>query len=606
MPLTSGFHPLALVFFLMSLVISVSAAADSSMAMGYKPKYSENFKHFDYVNANAQKGGSLMLSAFGTFDSLNPYVLKGNPAEGLSLVFESLLEKSLDEPFSVYGLLAEDMQLASDKLSVTFHLNPAAKFSNGEPVLAEDVKFSFDTLMSDKAHPQYQFYYADVLRAVVLNTRTIRFDFKQVNAELHLIIGDISVFSKTWLQGKDFDKVTEVIPISSGPYTVESFDLGKRIVYKRNPYYWAHNLPVRRGMYNFDKVTYKYFKDPTVAMEAFKSGEFDFLYELSSKAWARDHVGPRYDSGQILKTTLSHKNIAGMQGFVFNLRRDLFKDQRVRQALSLAFDFEWANSHLFYNQYVRNDSYFSNSELAATGIPQGAELKLLEPYRSQLPPELFTKAWTLPTSPDAAALRNNLKQAKQLLTEAGWQVKNNVLVNQEGRAFEFEFLLQQKSFERVLAPYARNLKKLGIVINYRTVDRALYEKRVRTFDFDMMVMGFGQSASPGNEQRNMFHSSTANEAGSNNIPGIAHPVVDALVEKIIFAKDREQLVTACQALDRVLLHQNYIVPNWYINKHRVAYKNVFVIPETEPLYYTPETWLLKTWSMRDKPGIKGN
>ena len=295
-----------------------------------------------------------------------------------------------------------------------------------------------------------------------------------------------------------------------------------------------------------------------------------------------------------------------MQGFVFNLRRDLFKDQRVRQALSLAFDFEWANSHLFYNQYVRNDSYFSNSELAATGIPQGAELKLLEPYRSQLPPELFTKAWTLPTSPDAAALRNNLKQAKQLLTEAGWQVKNNVLVNQEGRAFEFEFLLQQKSFERVLAPYARNLKKLGIVINYRTVDRALYEKRVRTFDFDMMVMGFGQSASPGNEQRNMFHSSTANEAGSNNIPGIAHPVVDALVEKIIFAKDREQLVTACQALDRVLLHQNYIVPNWYINKHRVAYKNVFVIPETEPLYYTPETWLLKTWSMRDKPGIKGN
>lgn len=600
MPITSGFHPLALVFFLLSLFVSVSVVAETSMAMGYKPKYSENFKHFDYVNEDARKGGTLVLSAPGTFDSLNPYVLKGIRAEGLSLVFETLVEKSLDEPFSAYGLLAEDMQLAKDKLSVTFRLNPAAKFSDGKPVMANDVKFSFDTLMSDKAHPQYQFYYSDVERAVVLNARTIRFDFKRVNAELHLIVGSIPIFSKTWLHGKEFDKVTEDNPVSSGPYVVESFDLGKRIVYKRNQNYWANRLPVRRGMYNFDKVIYKYYKDPTVALEAFKAGEFDFLFENNSKVWARDHIGPKYDTGEIVKTTLKHQNTAGMQGFAFNTRRDLFKDQRVRRALMLAYDFEWANSHLFYNQYVRNDSYFSNSEMAATGIPQGDELKLLEPYRSQLPAEIFNQSWQMPVSNDAVSLRQNLKLAKQLLAEAGWEVKNNVLVNSQGRPFEFEFLLVQKGFERILAPYARNLEKLGITMNYRTVDGSLYERRARTFDFDMIVTSFPQSASPGNEQRNMFHSATANEPGSNNMPGIAHPVVDAMVEKIISATDRRQLVTACRALDRVLMHQDYIVPNWYINVHRIAYRDKFEIPATVPLYYDPETWLLQTWSIKEQ------
>ena len=600
MPLTPGFHPLAVVFFVISLVISVSAVADSSMAMGYKPKYSENFQHFDYVNPDARKGGTLLLSSPGTFDSLNPYVLKGISAAGLSLVFETLVEKSLDEPFSAYGLLAEDMQLAKNKLSVTFRLNPAAKFSNGKPVTAGDVKFSFDTMMSDKAHPQYRFYYADVDKAVILNAHTIRFDFKRTNAELHMIVGSIPVFSRDWLQGKDFDKVTENLPVSSGPYVVESFDLGKRIVYKRNPAYWANKLPVRRGMYNFDKVIYKYYKDPTVAMEAFKAGEFDFLFESNSKVWARDHVGPKYDSGEILKTSLTHKNTAGMQGFAFNTRRDLFKDQRVRRALILAYDFDWANSHLFYNQYVRNDSYFSNSEMAASGAPQGEELKLLEPFRSQLPAELFIRPRAVHASPDSMSLRENLKQAKQLLEEAGWRVQDNVLVNAQGKPFEFEFLLRQKGFERILAPYARNLKKLGIVINYRTVDSSLYERRFRTFDFDMIVTGFPQSASPGNEQRSMFHSSTANDPGSSNMPGIANPVVDAMVEAIISAEDRQHLVAACRALDRVLMYQDYVVPNWYINMHRIAYRDVFVIPKTLPLYYDPENWLLQSWSVKDK------
>lgn len=600
MPMTSKFHPLALVFLLLSLFVSMPVVADSSMAMGYKPKYSENFKHFDYVNEHARKGGTLQLSARGTFDSLNPYVLKGIRAEGLNLVFESLVEKSLDEPFSAYGLLAEDMRLAKDKLSVTFQLNPAAKFSDGKPVTSNDVKFSFDTLMSDKAHPQYRFYYADVARAVVLNERSIRFDFRRVNAELHMIVGSIPVFSKAWLHGKDFDKVTEDLPVSSGPYVVESFDLGKRIVYKRNPNYWARNLPVRRGMYNFDKVIYKYYKDATVALEAFKAGEFDFLFENNSKVWARDHVGPKYDAGEIVKTTLQHRNTAGMQGFAFNTRRNLFKDQRVRRALILAFDFEWANSHLFYNQYVRNNSYFSNSEMAATGMPQGDELRLLEPFRSQLPAELFIQPRQVPSSPDALSLRQNLKMAQQLLREAGWQVRDNVLVNQQGQPFEFEFLLVQKAFERILAPYARNLKKLGITMNYRTVDSSLYERRTRTFDFDMIVTSFPQSASPGNEQRSMFHSATANDPGSNNMPGIANPVVDAMVEEIISANDRQHLVAACRAMDRVLMYQDYVVPNWYINVHRIAYRDEFVIPRTLPLYYDPETWLLQSWSMQDK------
>lgn len=598
MLLKTGFHPLSLIFLLIITIFSSSVQAAASLAMGYEPKYGKNFTHFDYVNPHAQKGGKLVLSGFGTFDSLNPYILKGISAEGIGLVYESLVEKSLDEPFSAYALLAEDMQLADDKLSVTFRLNPKARFSDGTEVTASDVKFSFDTLVSEQAHPQFRFYYADVKQVVILDKRTVRFDFKRVNSELHLIVGSIPVFSSNWLQGKSFDKVTEEKPISSGPYIVESFDLGKQIVYKRNPDYWAKDLPVRKGMYNFDRIIYKYYKDTTVALEAFKAGEFDFFFENHSKRWARDHVGPKYDSGEILKTELRHQNNAGMQGFVFNLRRPLFQDIRVRKALSLAFDFDWSNSRLFYGQYVRNDSYFSNSELAAPGLPEGNELKLLDPFRNQLSPDVFEKVWQPPMTRPPSSLRHNLRQAKHLLSEAGWQVKDGVLKNAKGEPFEFEFMLIQKGFERIIAPYANNLKKLGIQISYRTVDASLYERRIRTFDFDMVVTSFPQSASPGNELRNMFHSVSADQQGSRNLAGIKHPVVDALVDKIIEATSRAELITACRALDRVLLHQEYLVPNWYINVHRIAYFNKFNIPQTLPLYYDPETWLLQSWSQK--------
>jgi len=588
-----------ILFAFLSISLVTNSQASSSMAMGYAPKYKKNFKHFDYVNPAAKKGGQLTLSGFGTFDSFNPFVLKGISAGAVNiLMFESLTEKSLDEPFSVYGLLADDIHLAKDKLSVTYRINKKARFSDGTEVTANDVKYSVDLLLSDKAHPQYRFYYADIKQIKVLDKYRIRFNFKKVNPELHLIIGDLPVFSKKWADKTSFDKLTEVIPQASGPYLVESYDLGKNVVYKRNPDYWAKDLPVRKGMFNYDKIVLKYYKDQTVALEAFKAGEFDFFFENHSKRWARDHNGPKYDSGEIVKKALTHKNNAGMQGFILNTRRDLFKDKRVRRAITSAMDFEWSNSHLFYNQYTRCESFFSNSELAATGLPAGDELKLLNKYKDKLPPELFTTEWSAPSTKKPSSLRHNLRTAKRLLKQAGWSIKNGKLTNASGKVFSFEVLLIQKGFERIIAPFARNLKRLGIDVNYRTVDASLYQRRVDGFDFDMVVSSFPASQSPGNELFSMFYSKAADKKGSRNLAGIKDPVVDALIEKIVSSEKRIDLVTATRALDRVLLFGEYMVPNWYINIHRIAYRDKFGIPKTLPLYYDPETWMMKSWWLK--------
>jgi len=588
-------------FLFLLLLLPFSANSVPAMGMGYEPKYPPDYSHFDYVNPDAPKQGNLTMMGLGTFDSLNPYILKGISASGLGvLVFESLLEKSLDEPFSEYGLIADDFSLADDGLSATFHINPAARFSNGDAITAEDVKYSFDTLMSKAAHPQYRVYYADVEAATVVDRLTVRFDFKNKNRELHLIIGELPIFSKKWAGDQDFEKLSDTKPIASGPYTVGKYERGKTIEYIRNPDYWAKDLPVRKGMFNYDRITYKYYKDSTIALEAFKAGEFDFFFENYSKRWARSHNGPHYDSGDIIKKELTHKNNAGMQGFAFNTRRDKFKDVRVRRALSLAYDFEWANDKLFYNQYVRADSYFSNSELAAQGVPTGKELELLEKYRDQLPAELFTKQWKPASTLPPSSLRKNLKEARDLLDEAGWTIQDGVLKNKKGETFTLDILLVQSGFDRIIAPYAHNLKKLGIETDYRKVDSSLYKRRIDTFDFDMVVNSFSSSVSPGNELMSMFHSTSADLKGSNNLPGIASPVVDALVLDIIQAKDREEVVTASRALDRVLLYGEYLVPNWYINVHRVAYWNKFGIPKTQPLYYDPTNWLLKAWWIKKK------
>ena len=588
-------------FFFFLFFLPTTSFAVPAMGMGYAPKYAEDYKHFDYVNPAAVKHGELTLMGLGTFDSLNPYLLKGISAGGLGLlVFESLLEKSLDEPFSEYGLIADDFYLADDELSVTFHINPLARFSNGDAVTAEEVKYSFDTLMSKAAHPQFRVYYADVKSATVIDRLTIRFDFKNKNRELHMIIGEIPIFSKKWANDTAFEKLSDTKPIASGPYIVEKYERGKNIKYVKNPNYWAKDLAARKGMFNYDRITYKYYKDSTIALEAFKAGEFNFFFENYSKRWARSHNGPHYDSGEIKKTELTHKNNAGMQGFAFNTRRDKFKDVRVRRALSLAYDFEWANDKLFYNQYVRAGSYFSNSELAAQDLPKGKELVLLEKYRDQLPNEIFTKQWQPATTIPPSSLRKNLIQARDLLAEAGWTIQDGVLKNKQGEVFILDILLVQKGFDRIVAPYAHNLKKLGIETSYRKVDSSLYKRRIDTFEFDMVVNSFSSSVSPGNELMNMFHSSSADLKGSNNLPGINSPVVDALVLAIIQAKNREQVVTAARALDRVLLYGEYIVPNWYINVHRIAYWDKFGIPETQPLYYDPITWLLKAWWIDEK------
>ena len=578
------------------LLLARQAVAAPAMALGYTPKYRPGFTHFDYVNPDAPRGGTLILSGLGTFDSLNPFVLKGVSADGINtLVFETLMTPSWDEPFSEYGLLADDAEVAKDGLSVTFHINPKARFSDGSPVTAADVKYSFDTLKSDQAHPQYRFYYADIKRAVVVDRLTVRFEFVRRNPELHMIAGQIPIFSPHWLGGKKFSDVALERPIASGPYRVGKFELGKSITYVRNPHYWGRDLPARRGMFNFDRVVYKYYRDSTVALEGFKAGEFEFMAVNNSKQWARDFVGPRFDDGQIRKASFAHHNDAGMQGFAFNLRRPMFQDKRVREAITLAFDFEWANHHLFYDQYTRCNSYFSNSELAATGKPSAAELKLLEPFRNQLPAEVFGPAWQPPTTTPPHSLRQNLIKAKRLLNAAGWHYRDGALRNAQGQPLRFSVLLFQRAFERILAPFARNLAKLGIELDYRTVDASIYQRRVDSFDFDMVVTVFPESQSPGNELMGMFHSSSANRQGSNNVAGIHNPVVDALVEKVVYAPDRIHLTTAVHALDRVLRVGQYVVPNWYIGVHRVAYWDHFGYPKTLPLYYDPTSWMLMTW-----------
>jgi len=585
-----------LTFFSLFLLHQAMVIASPSIGLGYTPKYPANFKYFDYVNPNAPKGGRIILPGFGNFDSFNPYILKGVVVDGVSeLIFETLMVQSNDEPYSLYGHLANDIQLAKNKLSVTFTLNPLAKFSDGSPVLAKDVKISFDTIKSDKGHPRFRFYWADIKQVIVVNQRTVRFDFSRLNPELHLIAAQIPVFSHKWIEGEVFDKLSRKQPIGSGPYTIEKYSLGKDITYKRNKNYWAKDLATRRGMFNFDTVVYKYYKDSTVMLEALKAGEFDFKLVNHSKQWARDYVGEKFDSKKIIKEEIKHHNNAGMQGFVFNIRRPLFKDKRVRRALTLAFDFNWSNSMLFYNQYTRCDSYFSNSELASKGLPQGKELDLLNSYRKNLPNDVFTQVWTPPSTKNKGDLRKNLIKAAALLKQAGWFIKDGVLQNKEGRKFEFDVLLSQKGFERILAPFTYNLRKLGILLHYRTVDVSLYIRRSRTFDFDMMVASYPQSQSPGNELYNLWHSSSANTEGSRNLIGINNKVVDKLIDKIVFAKNREEVVIATRALDRVMLHEDYLIPNWYIAVHRIAYWDKFSYPKKLPLYFSAENWVLSTW-----------
>ena len=578
-------------------VINVSEChAAHGISIDGKLKYPPDFKQFDYTSDQAQKGGALVLHDLGSFDKMNPYTLKGSPPSGLdNLVFETLAAASLDEPFASYGLIAKDIELADDRLSVTYTIDENARFSDGTPITPEDVQFSLNIMKSEAAHPFYQAYLQDIKGSEILDNNRVRFDFARVNRELHLIASQVPIFSKKFYSKHPFDDPSMVPPIGSGPYVVDSVNPGKSITYMRNPDYWAINHPTRKGMFNFNTITFKYFRDQIVSVEAFKANEFDFMYINIAKQWARDLVGPKFDSKQIMKEYLPHRNNQGMQGFVFNLRNPLFQDRRVRAALGMAFDFEWANNKLFFNEYTRSASYFSNSDLAAKNLPEGLELEYLSPFKDQLPPEVFTQQLTPFSTGPLNTLRDNLRNAKKILAEAGWTVQDGRLINKQGNSFDFEILLVSPSFERVMAGYVNNLKKLGVNASYRTIDPALYIDRLNRFDFDMTVHVFGQSQSPGNEQRDYWHSSSADRNGSRNLIGIKDPVVDQLVEKIIYAETQEELAASCKALDRVLWYGYYVVPNWYVARHRVSYWNKFKRPETLPLYYNPNQALMTWW-----------
>lgn len=579
------------------------AAAQSwvpSMALGGSPKYSRGFSHFEYTDPAAKKGGDLRLAAMGSFDKLNPFTLKGMQARGLmELVFEPLAIGSLDEPMTMYGLLARDMMLAEDGLSMSFRLHPAAKFSDGSPVLATDVKFSFDTLRSKAASPIWRNYWADVREAVVVDERTIRFDFRRRNRELHMIVASVPVFSKNWGGALPFDQWVQQVPIGSGPYAVGRVDLGRNITYERRKDYWAASLPVRANQFNFDRISFRYYKDVFARLEALKAGEFDFIHENAAKNWARSYQGRAFDTKELIKAELPNANPAGLQAFFFNVRRPQFADRRVRAAIELAMDFEWMNRQLFYDQYKRSNSYFTNTDMAAKGRPSASEEAVLRSLALQtgvpLPPGVLGAVPEPPTTSPPGSLRGNLRRAKQLLAEAGWTIQGGVLRNAKGESFAFEILINQRSWERVVAPFARNLQTLGIRVETRMTDASVYKKRVDDYDFDMIVHWYLSSQNPGNELLFRFTSRSADEPGADNFIGVRSPLVDAAIERVVGAGSREGLVTAARVLDRLLRVEHYAVANWHNNVHRVAYRQGLMSPPTRPLYYHSEDWAMTAW-----------
>ena len=574
---------------LLLLAVPAARAADTAgpahgIAMHGDLKYGPGFTHFDYVNPDAPKGGELRLYALGTFDSFNPFIIKGNPDDGSGRIYDTLLTSSADEPFSEYGLLAESVETPPDRSWVIFRLRKEARWHDGQPVTADDVLWSYEALRS-KGQPFYRAYYANVDKAEKLDERTVKFTFKPgENRELPLIMGQLTVLPKHYWASREFDATTLDPPLGSGPYRIGTFEAGRWSSYERVPDYWGKDLAVNRGRHNFDRVRYDYYQNMTVALEALKAGAYDLRVEASSKDWATAYDAPAVRDGRLVKGEFPHARPAGMQGYAFNMRRPLFQDRRVRQAIGYALDFEWANRALFYGQYTRSRSYFGNSELAANGIPQGAELAVLEPLRDKLPPEVFAQEYQPPVTDGSGNMRENLRQAYDLLKAAGWTVdpKTKKLVNAQGQPFEFEILLIDPAYERITLPFAKNLERLGVTARVRTVDTAQYKKRVDDFDFDMVIWAWPQTLSPGNEQRSYWSSAYADQPGNPNVIGLKDPVIDALVEQVIAAPDRANLVARVHALDRALQWGFYVVPNWYIGYDRIAYWDKFGRPEVIP------------------------
>ena len=570
-------------------------------------KYPSDFSNFDYVNPAAPKGGELRLVSnlrSSTFDKYNPFTIKGSaPAYLSDLMFDALLAGPLDETASGYGLLAQDVSVAADGMSVTFVLRTEARFHNGDPVLAADVKHSYDMLMGPYTSPAYKTLLEDVAGIDILSERSLRYRFKKPNRELPLTVGGLPVFSRSWgLEGgkpKRFDAVVMDIPIGSGPYRVGPVRFGKDITYVRDPAYWAKDLNVRRGMGNFDRITVKIYKDNTAKLEALKAGEFDLMRFFSAGDWARRVNGKKFDSGELIKGEFKHRLPSGFQSYVINTRRDKFKDVRVREALGLAIDYEWMNRQMFYGAYQRVRGLFGNTDCQASGLPGPQELAILEPWRSQIAPAAMDAMFAPPRTDGAGSLRDNLRRARDLLGQAGWTVQNGVLRNQKGEAMVIDYLDSNEGGARVVAPWARNLEKLGIKLNYRAVDFALYQQRLSKFEFDIISLAYGGTHSPGQEYADMFGSKAAVTEDSGNMAGVSSPAIDAIIARMTSAKTKADLLPACRALDRVISHSHYLIPQWTATTHRMAFNDKRLgRPGQVPPYSSGEGWVINTWWAR--------
>lgn len=555
-------------------------------------KYPAGFACFDYVDADAPKGGELRQGVLGTFDSLNPFIYLGDPAAGSSAIYDTLTVQASDEPFSEYGLLAESILVGPDSSFVEYQLRPEARFHDGKPVTPEDAIFSME-ILREKGHPFYGAYYANIARAEKIGERGLRFTFdKPGNRELPLITGQLTVLPRHYWQGRDFGNPSLEVPLGSGPYRIGAVEAGRALTLDRVPDYWAANLPVAIGRNNFARLRYDYFRDETTLFEAFKGGAVDVRIERVARLWATAYDFPAARDGRVQKLELPDHTPAGLQGFILNTRKPQFQDRRLRQAIGLAFDFEWSNKALFFGAYTRCNSWFSNSELAATGLPEGPELALLEPFRAELPAEVFTKVYQPPVSDGSGQDRKLLREARDLMAAAGYQVKDKKLIGPDGRPLTIEFLVDDVTFNRVIDPFIKNLQVLGIEAGLRNVDPSQYTSRLNDFDFDVIIGSYPQSLSPGNEQRDFFGSAAADAKGSRNYAGVKDKAVDALIDKVIFAESREALVVACRALDRVLNWQYYAVPQWYSAVDRIAVWDRFGRPAVQPEYASgfPDTW----------------
>ena len=556
-----------------------------ALTLGDTPKYPPDFKHLDYVNPDAPKGGSVKYAGVGSYDSFNPYIVGGDPA-GLAGLYETLTTQVDDDTLSEYGLIAASMEVAKDNSWIIFNLRPEARWHDGKPITADDVVFSFNTL-KEKGAPFYRFYYANVTKVEAFDPHRVKFTFASANnRELPVIMGQLAVLPKHFWEGKKFDEPSLEEPLGSGPYKLKSFEAGRSVTMERVPDYWGKDLPVNIGTDNYDIGRTDYYRDPTVLLEAFKAGAFDFRVENSAKQWATGYESPALREGRFKLERIESDNPQGMQGYSMNLRRPQFQDPRVRQAMILAFDFEWSNKTLFFGQYTRTRSYFQNSDMEAKGLPSPEELKILEPLRGKIPDEVFTTEYNPPVSDGSGTNAENLAKAALLLDEAGWKLDGGTRMK-DGKPYEFEFRLQAgDASERIVQPYVKSLQRLGIKGTIRAVDAAQYQKRSEDFDFDMITSLFPQSLSPGNEQRDFWGSEAADMSGSRNEIGIKDPVIDQLLEELIHAPNRAQLVIYCRALDRILQWRHYVVPNFHMGAFRVAYWDKFGRPAKlpEPTY----------------------